>query len=422
MQRNTALEREVVRVCRQARTAARDLAIAGEHERNAVLHAIADELLAQKGTLRSANKKDLAAPTAAKLTRALRDRLTLTPARIQLMANGLRDVAALPDPVGRTMDASRRPNGLQISRVRVPIGVIGIIYESRPNVTADAAGLCIKSGNAVILRGGSEAFHSNRAIIEIIQGCLESGGLPKHAAQRFSSTDRVAVDVLLQQDDSVDLIVPRGGKALIEKIMTTSRIPVVKHLDGVCHTYVDRAANVQMAEDVCFNAKCQKPSVCCAMESLLVHKSIAKKFLPRMAARYAKAGVKLYGCAETRKIVKSAGRATKATWGTEYLDSALSVKVVASLDEAMEHIATYGSAHTDAIITDDYATAERFLHEVDSAAVMVNASTYFHDGYEFGLGAEMGISTDRLHCRGPMGLEELTTYKWLVRGSGHIRT
>ncbi len=422
MKRNTAIEREVVRVARQARAAAREMALADTAAKDAVLTAIADAILAQHDALRAANEQDLASPAAAKLSAALRDRLTLTTPRIELMAAGLRDLIALPDPVGVTLNAHRRPNGLQIARVRVPIGVIGMIYESRPNVTADAAGLCIKSGNAVILRGGSEAFHSNRAIVEIIQACLDAGGLPKHAAQGFSTTDRAAIDVLLQQDDSIDMIVPRGGKALIRKIMDTSSIPVVKHLDGVCHTYVDAHADLAMAAEVCFNAKHQKPSVCCAMESMLVHRTVAKKFLPRMAKRFAKAGVTLVGCAETRKLVPDAGRATKATWGTEYLDYVLSVKVVASLDAALQHIATYGSSHSDAIVTDDYSAAERFLTEVDSAAVFVNASTYFHDGYEFGLGAEMGISTDRLHCRGPMGLEELTTYKWLVRGSGHIRT
>ena len=422
MKREKSLEREVLTVTQQARAAGRALAQVGSDRKDAVLEAIAQRLLDQAAEIQRVNDRDVTGARKAGLSSAMCDRLTLTDARIAQMAQGLRDVAALRDPIGETVGAWKRPNGLHIAKVRVPIGVVGFIYESRPNVTADAAGLCIKSGNAVILRGGSEAFHSNRAIVAIVQDCLREGGLPVDAVQYFSTTDRKAVDLLLQQDELVDVIVPRGGKDLIRKVVETSRIPVVRHLDGICHTYVDQAADVQMAVDVAFNAKVQRPSVCNAMETLLVHEKIAKRFLPRMAKRYEAAGVELRGCAATRKILPGIKRATKEDWATEYLDMILSIKVVKSFEEAVAHITQYGSAHSDAIITEDYSAAERFLNEVDAAAVFVNTSTYFHDGFQFGLGAEMGISTNRLHCRGPMGLEELTTVKWQVRGTGQIRT
>lgn len=337
------------------------------------------------------------------------------------MADGLRQVASLPDPVGEVVKMWKRPNGLMIGKMRVPIGVVGVIYESRPNVTADTAGLCIKSGNAVLLRGGSEAINSNRVIVDILKEACEEAGVPTDAVSFIDTTDRAAVEVMLKLDQYIDLIVPRGGEGLIRFVAENSRIPVVYHYKGVCHTYVDKYADLTMAEEICFNAKVQRPGVCNAMETMLVHKDVAEEFLPRICERLKEAGVEIRGCPETRKIVPWTKEATEEDWYAEYLDLILAVKVVDSFEEAVEHINKYGSHHSDAIVTKDYERGMRFLREVDSAAVYVNASTRFTDGYEFGLGAEMGISTQKLHVRGPMGLEDLTCCKYVILGCGQIR-
>jgi len=348
------------------------------------------------------------------------DRLELTEERIDAMAAGLETVADLRDPVGDIVSQIVHPNGIRIAQIRQPLGVVGIIYESRPNVTADAAGLCLKSGNACILRGGSEAIHSNLAIAKVfIDGAVEAGA-PEHAVQIIATTDRAAVGELLKLDAYVDVIVPRGGKSLIARIYDESRIPVVAHLDGICHTYVDGKADLDMAEAICVNAKLQRPGVCNAMETLLVHAAVAEAFLPRVAKALEAGGCELRGCDRTRAVV-ACKEATEADWSTEYLDKILSIKVVNSLEDAIAHINRYGSHHSDAIVTEAYGAAERFLDAVDSATVYVNASTRFTDGFEFGLGAEIGISTNKLHCRGPMALKELTTLKYVIRGSGQIR-
>ncbi|MGH7899723.1 MAG: glutamate-5-semialdehyde dehydrogenase, partial [Candidatus Binatia bacterium] len=370
-------------------------------------------------SLLEANGRDLAA--ASSLSAAFRDRLTLTPERIEAMAQGIEAIVALPDPVGETIGAWRRPNGLEIHQIRVPLGVIGIIYESRPNVTADAAALCLKSGNACVLKGGSEALQTNQAIADVLSGGLERALLPRAAIQLIRTADRAATRALLHQKNLVDVIVPRGGKDLIRALEEESEIPVIKHLEGVCQLYVDRDADLDRAGRICVNAKVQRPGVCNAIENLLVHQDVAESFLPRIVRALEAEGVELRGCPKVRAIVPSVAPATDADWSTEYLDKVLSMKVVASLEEALDFIERYGSGLADAIVTDDYTAARRFLAAVDSAAVFVNASTRFTDGYEFGFGAEIGISTNRLHARGPMGLRELTTYKYLVYGSGQVR-
>lgn len=405
----------------QAKAAARKLAVLSSSVKNAALIKMADELAVQTKTLLSANAKDLAEAKRRGLSKAMTDRLTLNPKRIEEMAAGLREVAALPDPVGEVIKMVRRPNGMQVGRIRVPIGVIGIVYESRPNVTADAASLCLKAGNAVVLRGGSEAVHSNAAIVKVLSKAGAAAGLPEGCVAFLDNPDRLAVMEMLKLDGLIDLIIPRGGEGLMKMVTENSRIPVIKHDKGLCHTYVDEDANLEMAQAICFNAKVQRPGTCNAMETMLVHEKIATAFLPKMARALQKAGVELRGCPKTRAIVTGINEAMEEDWTTEYLDLILSVKVVKDMDEAMEHIARYGSQHSEAIITQDYARARRFLNEVDACAVFVNASTRLNDGYQFGLGAEIGISTSRIHARGPMGLEELTTTKYIVFGEGQLR-
>lgn len=407
---------------RQARAASRVLSRAETGARDTALHAIADAILASREQLKSENCKDMESGRKHGLDAALLDRLELTDARIDTMAEGLRQVATLPDPVGAISDLDYRPSGIQVGRMRVPLGVIGIIYESRPNVTADAAALCLKAGNACILRGGSEALHSNQAIARCIEQGLEKAGLPMTAVQVVATTDRAAVGELLRLEDSVDVIVPRGGKGLIERVMQDSRIPVIKHLHGVCHTYIDDQADIDKAVKVAFNAKTQRYGTCNTMETLLVAEGIAERVLPRLGKMYQDEGVELRGCDKTRAILDGVKPATEADWDEEYLAPILSVRVVDDMDAAMDHIDRYGSQHTDAIITENVTRARRFLREVDSSSVMVNASSRFADGFEYGLGAEIGISTDKLHARGPVGLEGLTTLKFIVLGDGHIRT
>lgn len=404
-----------------ARAAARILATASGQKKNRWLHLAADALEKRSQEILHANAKDVEAAPNYELTAAQIDRLKLTPARIAAAAAGLRDIAVLPDPVGRVLDSSVRPNGLQVNKVSVPLGVIFFIYESRPNVTVDAAGLCVKSGNAIILRGGKEALHSNQALHRILQDCLREAGLPEDAVQLVETTDRAAVGHLLKLNNLIDLVIPRGGEGLIRRVVAEATMPVLKHYEGNCHIYVDRAANLDMAEKIVVNAKCQRPGVCNAAESLLVHKDIADIFLPRIGKALADRGVTLKGCAETRKRLPHIEAATEKDYATEYLDLILSVKVVNDLEEAINHIARYGSGHTEAIITDDLHAAQRFTASVDSSAVIVNASTRFNDGYEFGLGAEIGISTDKFHARGPCGLLELCSYKYVVYGDGQVR-
>ncbi|MBI4341939.1 MAG: glutamate-5-semialdehyde dehydrogenase [Candidatus Omnitrophica bacterium] len=417
----TSLQEAVVRVARDARASARELSRASTEQKNQALQAMAQHLRASREAILSANAQDVSAAKAEGLSPALIDRLTLTDTRLEEMVASVEAVVALPDPVGEVLKTWRRPNGLEIRKVRVPLGVIGIIYESRPNVTSDCASLCLKSGNAAILRGGAESFRSNQAIGEALRQALRESRLPEAAVSTMPTADRAGVDILLQLDQEIDVIIPRGGEALIRKIIETSRIPVIKHAKGVCHVYVDEAADLAMAQAIAVNAKCQRPATCNAMETLLVHERVAKAFLPTVIKQLQDAQVEVRGCDTTRAIVPTVHAAHEEDWVTEYLDLILSVKVVGSLDEAIEHIARYGSSHSDAIVTRDQAHADRFAREVDSAAVYVNASTRFTDGFQFGLGAEIGISTDRLHARGPMGLEELTTYKYVVIGNGQLR-
>jgi glutamate-5-semialdehyde dehydrogenase len=405
----------------RAREAARKLALAPSAAKSAALRAAASALVASAGRILEANAKDVAAAGAGGLSAAMIDRLKLDDSRIAKMADGLSAVASLPDPVGETLWERTRPNGLVIRKVRVPIGVIAIIYESRPNVTADSAALCLMSGNACILRGGKEAFHSNRAIADVMTGALRSSGLPEDAVCVVPTTDRAAVGALLKLDSLIDLVIPRGGEELIRRVAEESRIPVIKHYKGVCHVYVDRAADIEMARRITVNAKCQRPGVCNAAEKLLVHEGIAERFLPLVAKDLQDAGCELRGDERTRGLVPWAKPAAEDDWYAEYLDLILAVKVVSSLEEAVRHIAKYGSAHSDAIVTSDDAAAAAFARGVDSACVFVNASTRFSDGYEFGMGAEIGISTDKIHARGPMGLEELTSYKYVVTGAGQLR-
>jgi glutamate-5-semialdehyde dehydrogenase len=408
-------------LARQARAAARELATTQGQRKNDWLRRSADALEKRQAELLEANARDVAAAVTFELAPAQVDRLRLTPERISAAAVGLREVAALPDPVGRILDSSVRPNGLQIAKVGVPLGVIFFLYESRPNVTVDAAALCVKSGNAVILRGGKEALHSNTALHRILQEGLTAVGLPPAAVQLVTTPDRAAVGHLLKLNQFIDLAIPRGGEGLIRRVAQEATMPVLKHYLGNCHVYVDRAADLDMAERIIINAKCQRPGVCNAAESLLVHKEIAATFLPRIGAALRSRGVQLRGCPETCRWIPEARPATDEDYAAEFLDLILSVKVVKSLDEAIEHITRFGSQHTDAIVTTDLAAAHRFTAAVDSAAVMVNASTRFNDGYEFGLGAEIGISTDKFHARGPCGLQELCSYKYVVFGDGQVR-
>ena len=408
-------------IVKDAKNASRVMATVSSSAKNAALEQIAHNLLNCKTTLMSENEKDIKAAEKEGLSSAMIDRLRLTDSRIEDMAEGIKEVINLADPVGELMEERIRPNGLQIQKVRVPIGVIIIIYESRPNVTADAASLCLKTGNATILRGGKESIHSNIAIYGQISSALEKVGLEKKAIQVIETIDRTAVDYLLKADEYVDLVIPRGGEGLIRNVVENSTIPVIKHYKGVCHIYVDEFANLNMAKDVCLNAKIQRPGTCNAMETMLVHEKIAKAFLPDISRGMSDAGVELRGCEKSRKILPDIKAATEEDWSTEYLEKILSVKIVSSIEEALNHISVYGSSHSDAIITEDKPNAKKFTDEVDSAAVYVNASTRFTDGFEFGMGAEIGISTDKLHARGPMGLNELTSYKYVIHGNGQIR-
>ncbi|HBL53465.1 MAG: glutamate-5-semialdehyde dehydrogenase [Smithellaceae bacterium] len=412
----------VKKIAEDALAASRRLARSSTDIKNAALLRMADELIRHRDLIVSENERDVRAAGEKGLSSAMIDRLTVKDATLQAMAQGLREVAALPDPVGRVTSMWRRPNGLLVGRMRIPLGVIGIIYESRPNVTVDASALCLKSGNAVILRGGSEAIHSNLAIASVLQDVLKESPLPDKAIQAIPFTDREAVSTMLQLDEQIDLIIPRGGEDLIRAVVAQSRIPVIKHYKGVCHIFVDAAADPEMAVNICANAKVQRPGVCNALETLLVHADIAPEWLPKMAETLQKAGVLLKGCEKTRKILKDIDAATEEDWYAEYLDLILAVRVVESMDEAIAHIEKYGSLHTESIITKDYANAQRFLNEVNSSTVLVNASTRFSDGFELGLGAEIGISTTKLHAYGPMGLEELTTSKFIIYGAGQVRT
>jgi glutamate-5-semialdehyde dehydrogenase len=414
------LAQQMLTLAHEAKEAARVLANQSSAVKNDVLRAMADGLELEMPALIEENEKDLAAARERDLAPAMVDRLVLDEKRIRAMADGLREVAALPDPVGEVTRMWRRPNGLQVGQVRIPLGVIGIIYESRPNVTADAAGLCLKSGNAVVLRGGSEAIHSNTAIGAVLRRELERYNLPAAAVQVVTTTERAAVLELLKLEDEIDLIIPRGGEGLIRFVSENSRIPVIKHYKGVCHTYVDADADFEMAEKICINAKVQRPGVCNAMETLLIHKDIAETFVPRIAQAMRAEGVEMRGCPITREFAE-VKEATDEDWGAEYLDLILAVRVVEDMDEAMDHIARYGSLHTEVIVTRDYRNSQRFLREVNSSVVMVNASSRFSDGNQFGLGAEIGISTTKLHSFGPMGLEDLTTRKFVVLGDGQVR-
>jgi glutamate-5-semialdehyde dehydrogenase len=416
----------VADIGRRARAASRATARAATAAKDAALLAAAAAIRREAAALAAANALDLDAARGAGHDPAFVDRLALTPAVVETMATGLEQIAALPDPVGEMSDLRFRPSGIQVGRMRVPLGVIGIVYESRPNVTIDAAGLCIKSGNATILRGGSEAIHSNRALAALIREGLEAAGLPADAVQLIDTTDRAAVGALISSPQWIDVIVPRGGKSLIERISREAKVPVIKHLDGICHVYIDDRADLEKAVRIADNAKTQRYSPCNTMETLLVDRGIAPKVLPRLCRIYVDKGVELRGDDAVRTILSAAElpcvAATEADWATEYLAPILSVRVVDGLDAAMDHIARWGSQHTDAIVTEDHSRAMRFLREVDSASVMINASTRFADGFEYGLGAEIGISTDKLHARGPVGLEGLTSMKWVVFGSGQVRT
>tara|TARA_R100001377_G_scaffold38257_1_gene21275 strand:- start:717 stop:2012 length:1296 start_codon:yes stop_codon:yes gene_type:complete len=406
---------------RQARTAARVIAKASTAQKNAALLSMAEAIQARRGPISEANQLDLEAGKAKGLDSAMLDRLALTPARIDSMIEGLRQVAALPDPVGEISDMRFRPSGIQVGKMRVPLGVVGIIYESRPNVTCEAASLCLKSGNAVILRGGSEALHSNQAIAQCIAIGLSAAGIDPNAVQVVATTDRAAVGKLITMTQYVDVIIPRGGKSLIERITAEARVPVLKHLDGICHVYIDDKADYQKAMDIAINAKTQRYGTCNTMETLLVAQGIAARILPALAKAYRDAGVQMRACKQSLALMDGAIAATPSDWSTEYLAPILAIKIVADLDEAMDHIAQYSSAHTEAIVTEDFSRAQRFLREVDSSSVIVNASTRFADGFEYGLGAEIGISTDKLHARGPVGLEGLTSQKYIVLGDGQIR-
>jgi len=412
---------ELRAIAERARAAARTLAALPTETKNGALRAMAEALEAHRDAILAANRADVEEARGRGRKPALLDRLRLDGSRVRAMAQGLRAVAELPDPVGEVVEEYERPNGLRVQRVRVPLGVIGMIYEARPNATADAAGLCLKSGNAVILRGGSEALRSNRAIVEALQDALRRTGVPQDAVQLVENPDRAVVDEMLQLTGLIDLIIPRGGEGLIQHVQQNAKVPVLAHAKGVCHVYVDEEADVEKAINICVNAKVQRPGVCNAMETLLVHERIAPPFLPKVAEALRGHGVELRGCPKARALVLDVRPAAEADWGAEYLDLILAIRVVGSLEEALEHIARYGSRHTEAIVTENPQTAREFLKQVDASAVMWNASTRFNDGGELGLGAEIGISTTKLHAYGPMGLRELTVPKFVVVGNGHTR-
>lgn len=416
-----SLREEAVLLGKNAKAASRRLARLSTEEKNRALLRMAEEIERQGEFLLKENQKDLDLARKSGVSSALLDRVALNPARVEAMAKGLRDIAALPDPVGEVVKSWRRPNGLQVKRVRIPLGVIAIIYEARPNVTADAAALCVKSGNAVILRGGSEAHFSNRAIGGVLREALAATAVPQAAIQVAESKNRNLVQELLQLEEFIDLIIPRGGEELIRAVVANSRIPVIKHYKGVCHVYVDNEASLEMAERICLNAKVQRPAVCNAMETMLVHEKVAAAFLPSVIAKLRAAGVEVRGCEKTRSLVPGVKAAREADWTTEYLDLILSVRVVQDMDAAIGHIERYGSQHTETIVTANETKAKEFLDRVDSSVVLANASTRFNDGGELGLGAEMGISTSKIHAFGPMGLEELTTTKFIVHGDGQVR-
>ncbi len=416
-----SLEDMIRTIAGDAKEASRGLRSLGSGQKNDALLRMAQKLLSSRKAIIAENQRDLSAARDAGLSSAMLDRLTLNDGVIGAMAEGLREVAALPDPVGAVPGMWKRPNGLLVGRVRIPLGVIGFIFESRPNVTVDAAALCLKAGNAVILKGGSEAIHSNMALGKLLSEALREAGIPEKAVQVIPTTERAAVNALIGLDEALDVIIPRGGEGLIRFVTEHSRVPVLKHYKGVCHIYVDDAASLKMARDICFNAKVQRPGVCNALETLLVHENVAASFLPEMAEQYEKAGVEIRGCPKTLALVPGAVAATESDWPAEFLDLILAVKVVGGMDEALDHIDTYGSQHTEAIITNDYDRSQRFLAQVDSSVVLVNASTRFNDGNQLGLGAEIGINTSKLHAFGPMGLEELTTTKFVVYGQGQTR-
>lgn len=416
------IEEEVKIIAQRARDASLQVAKLPSEVKDRALLMMAEGLTEQKGFVLAENRRDLEHAEAKGLSTAMVDRLTLTEGGIEGIAEGLRQVSLLPDPVGEVVKMWRRPNGLWVGKMRIPLGVIGVIYEARPNVTVDAAGLCLKGGNAAILRGGSEAIHSNRALGHILQEAMEKAGAPPAAIQVVPHTEREAVEEMLKLEEFIDVIIPRGGEGLIRFVMDHSRIPVIKHYKGVCHIFVDASVDLGMALEVCYNAKVQRPGVCNAMETLLVHQEIAPRFLPPMAERLQGAGVEVRGCNRTRRILPGVKGAKEDDWYAEYLDLILAVRVVDNLEEAIRHIEHYGSRHTEAIITSDYDNAQRFLREVDSSTVLVNASTRFSDGYQLGLGAEIGISTTKLHAFGPMGVEDLTTTKFIIYGNGQIRT
>jgi glutamate-5-semialdehyde dehydrogenase len=416
-----SIESTVLKVAQSARSASLELASLGSKIKDSALLRMAEGLLRGGDIIKEANRRDLDGAEAQGLSTAMVDRLTISDKVLDGMAESLREVAGLPDPVGEVTSMRRRPNGLLVGRMRIPLGVIGIIYEARPNVTAEAAGLCLKSGNAVILRGGSEAINSNLAIAEVLQEACRAEGIPETAIQVLPTTERAAVMEMLKLEEYIDLIIPRGGEGLIRSVVENSRIPVIKHYKGVCHVYVDEFADIEMALDISFNAKVHRPGVCNAMETMLVHRAVAEEFLPEMGRRFEEAGVEVRGCEETVRLIPFAKAATEEDWPREYLDLTVAVRVVDSMDEAIAHIARYGSLHTEAIVTKDYANTQRFLREVNSSTVLINASTRFSDGFQLGLGAEIGISTTKIHAFGPMGLEELTTQKFIVYGEGQVR-
>jgi glutamate-5-semialdehyde dehydrogenase len=411
----------VLQKAREARNGARGLLVATSEQKNRVLHRMAEAIIENSKTLKDENKKDVAYAEGKGLSSALIDRLTLTDNGIREMAEGVKEVSSLPDPVGEIVKMWQRPNGMTVGRMRVPIGVIGIIYESRPNVTADATSLCLKAGNAVLLRGGSEAIHSNRAIVDILREAASSEGISEGAITFIDIPDRDAITEMVKLEGIVDLIIPRGGEGLIRAVTENSRVPVLKHYKGVCHVFVDGDADLSMAEEICFNAKVQRPGTCNAMETMLVDDSISGEFIPGMLRRFRDAGVAIKGCEKTRRLFSEAEEVKEEDYYREYLDLIVNVRIVKDMDEAVDHIAQYSSAHTDAVVTENYHRAMRFLREVDSSAVLVNASTRLNDGGQFGLGAEIGISTDKIHARGPMGLEELTSAKFIVFGNGQVR-
>jgi glutamate-5-semialdehyde dehydrogenase len=417
-----SLEKMIKDMAKAGKEASRELRRVSRAKKDAALLLTADKLMQREKAIRQENEKDVALAKEQGMSSAMVDRLTLDVKTLQSMAEALRDVAALPDPVGEVTGMWKRPNGLQVGRVRIPLGVIGFIYESRPNVTVDAASLCLKAGNSVILKGGSEAIRSNLILGQILAEALGEAGLPAAAIQVIPTTEREATRILLEQEDDVDVIIPRGGEGLIRFVTDHSRIPVLRHYKGVCHVYVDEFADLGMAADICFNAKVQRPAVCNAMETMLVHERVADRFLPAMLKRFRDGGVEIRGCPKTLAFLPEAKAAEPSDWPAEFLDLILAVKVVKGMDEALDHIETYGSNHTEAIVTNDYDRAQRFLQEVNSSVVLVNASTRFNDGNQLGLGAEIGINTSKLHAFGPMGLAELTTQKFIVYGSGQIRT